>query len=120
MVPPGVPPKPLRPVYVMVGRPQPSGAKWETPGIFSSLITSRAPANSPTPLLLYRLTPNLKSFTNFGDRVRVFEIIACQGEFKVCPPFRYTPGLNVTSLAQLYRPNQFDLALSAKSTRWLN
>src|SRR5262247_237898 len=101
----------------MVGSPQPSGASLATPGILSSLKASRTKANSPTPLLLNRLIPKRKSFTRFGDSVRVLEINACQGSFTVLPPFRYKPGCKPSSLAQLYRPNQFDLALSTKSTR---
>src|SRR5215510_15160541 len=117
MVPPGVPPNPLKPLYVMVGRPQPSGASFATPGMLSSLSASRTKANSPTPLLLKRLIPNRKSFTRFGDSVRVLEISACQGSLTVLPPFRYKPGCRLNSLPQLNRPNQLDLALSTKSTR---
>src|SRR6266851_2546400 len=104
----------------MVGRPHPSGGVLDTPGIFNSLITSRTPANSPTPLLLNRLTPNRKSLTSAGDSVRVLETIACQGSFKVFPPFKFTPGDRLTSLPQLYRPNQLEFTLSTKSMRWLN
>src|SRR5689334_19710667 len=100
--------------------PHCTGSPGLSPGMPTSLTTSRLNARYVPVELKKRLYPKRASLTIFEEKVRVFDPMYCSKLVMVLLPSRVRPVLDWFSSPQLYRPDHCDLADSTKSMREMN